>query len=97
MKLIVLIVVSLLLFVLIPGEPLFADPKTLVCTNPDGFWWGLYHGFALFWSTVFSIFWDHNVYEACNQGGWYNAGFLIGVMLWFSPFSVQTTVTTNHD
>jgi len=47
--------------------------------DPAGFWLGLWHGFICPVTLVVSFF-NHNVnvYEVANNGGWYNAGFVIG-------------------
>src|SRR4051812_36877521 len=50
-----------------------------------GFWQGLWHGIISPVTFVVSLF-NHDVgmYEVHNDGGWYNFGFLIGVMIIFS-------------
>ena len=47
--------------------------------NIAGFWQGLWHGFITPFAFVVSLF-SRNVgiYEAHNNGGWYNFGFIIG-------------------
>jgi hypothetical protein len=54
--------------------------------TPDGsvadFWFGLWHGLILPVTFVVSLFQDGvNVYEAHNNGGWYNFGFLWGAAI----------------
>jgi len=46
-----------------------------------GFWQGLWHGFIAGVTFVISLF-NHNVniYEVNNNGGWYNFGYLLGLM-----------------
>lgn len=53
--------------------------------NVAGFWQGLWHGFILFFTFFISLF-NHNVgiYEVHNNGGWYDFGFLLGVMTFWS-------------
>jgi len=47
-----------------------------------GFWLGLWHGFIVLVTFVVSLFSDHvNVYEAHNNGGWYNFGFVLGATM----------------
>jgi hypothetical protein len=47
-----------------------------------GFWLGLWHGIILPITFVVSLFRDGvNVYEVHNNGGWYNFGFLWGVII----------------
>ena len=50
-----------------------------------GFWAGLWHGFISFFTFIISLFSDKvNVYEVHNSGNWYNFGFILGVMIFFS-------------
>jgi hypothetical protein len=47
-----------------------------------GFWTGLWHGCISFITFIISLFNDNiNVYEVHNNGGWYNFGFILGVMI----------------
>jgi hypothetical protein len=47
-----------------------------------GFWLGLWHGMISFITFIISLFNDNvNVYEAHNNGGWYNFGFILGIMM----------------
>lgn len=49
--------------------------------NPAGFWYGLWHGFISVISLIIHIFNDSvTVYEIHNTGGWYDFGFLLGVI-----------------
>jgi len=49
-----------------------------------GFWSGLWHGFIVLFSFIVSLFSDTvQVYEVHNIGGWYDFGFLLGVMIFF--------------
>jgi len=53
-----------------------------VASGPDvpGFWWGLWHGFIFPWSWIGSLLSDEiAVYAVPNRGGWYDAGFFLGV------------------
>ncbi|MHB9003658.1 MAG: hypothetical protein ACYC6C_06285 [Coriobacteriia bacterium] len=46
-----------------------------------GFWLGLWHGFIALFTFVISLFNDNvSMYEVANNGGWYNFGFLLGMM-----------------
>lgn len=62
-----------------------ANPS--VNTLPDegtiaGFWLGLWHGIIAPITFVVSLFNDSvNVYEVHNNGGWYNAGFVLGAVV----------------
>lgn len=47
-----------------------------------GFLMGLWHGCISFITFVISLFNDKvNVYEIHNNGGWYNFGFVLGIMI----------------
>lgn len=49
--------------------------------SPAGFWYGLWHGIISFISLIIHIFNDNvYIYETNNTGGWYDFGFLLGVI-----------------
>jgi hypothetical protein len=49
-----------------------------------GFWQGLWHGFIVLFTFVISLFnGDVGIYEVSNNGGWYNFGYLLGVMIFW--------------
>jgi len=48
-----------------------------------GFLHGLFHGFIILFSFIISLFTDYEIYAFPNNGGWYNFGFLLGVMMFF--------------
>ena len=57
------------------GDSQFADQ------DPAGFWYGLWHGVISVITLIIHIFNDNVlVYEANNTGGWYDFGFLLGVI-----------------
>lgn len=64
-----------------------AGPNDVAGTAaPDGdvagFWLGLWHGLIVVITFVVSLFTDSvSVYEVHNNGGWYNFGFLLGLMI----------------
>ena len=60
------------------------DPQFSQAEEPAGFWYGLWHGMISFITLVIHIFNDNvSVYEVHNSGGWYDFGFLLGViMVW---------------
>ena len=46
-----------------------------------GFWYGLWHGMIAIVAFIVSLFDESvSVYAVYNNGGWYNFGFLIGVL-----------------
>jgi len=83
---IILIVAVLILITLVNCAP---NPNQLANT-PDrtgdiaGFWSGLWHGIIAPVTFIISLFSDKvHVYEVHNNGGWYNFGFLFGIMIIF--------------
>ena len=48
----------------------------------SGFWMGLWHGFISLFSLIASIFTDVRVYAYPNNGGWYDFGFMLGILIW---------------
>lgn len=56
------------------GDPQFSEE------SPAGFWQGLWHGMIAVITFFISLFSDTvKIYEANNNGGWYDFGFLMGV------------------
>lgn len=51
--------------------------------DPPGFLKGLFHGFIILFSFIISLFTDYKIYAFPNAGGWYDFGFLLGVMFFF--------------
>jgi len=82
----VLVVLALVLLVLASCAP---GPNTLARTPDEegdvaGFWWGLWHGIIVPITFVISLFSDNvHIYEVHNNGGWYNLGYLLGLMAIF--------------
>ena len=52
--------------------------------DTPGFWMGLLHGFLMLFSLIGSIFTDVRIYAYPNSGGWYDFGFVLGVMVFVS-------------
>src|SRR4030042_1412794 len=49
-----------------------------------GFWKGVWHGAIALVTFVISLFNDNvNIYEVNNNGGWYNFGFILGIMIFW--------------
>jgi len=47
-----------------------------------GFWLGLWHGLIIFFTLIGSLFTDNvSIYEVNNNGGWYDVGFYLGVVM----------------
>lgn len=57
------------------GSPRFME-------EPAGFWMGMWHGLIIIIAFIVSLF-DHTVhiYEANNNGAWYDFGFIIGLLI----------------
>ena len=74
-------------FIIILGFGLFftscATHSLAEIVDPPGFLKGLLHGFILLFSFVVSLFTDYEIYAFPNAGGWYNFGFVLGVMFFF--------------
>lgn len=49
--------------------------------EPAGFLLGLWHGLTVLFTFVISLFnRSVTIYEVNNSGGWYNFGYLLGIM-----------------
>ena len=58
-----------------------ANDAQFTADDPAGFWTGLWHGIISFIALVIHIFNQNvGVYEVNNAGGWYDFGFLLGVI-----------------
>ncbi len=86
MKLTAFLLALLLLLVLAACAP---GPNQMKNTTGErqtvaGFWLGLWQGFIAPFVVVVSLFVpDLNIYEVHNNGAWYNAGYLFGLMCIF--------------
>ena len=59
-----------------PGDPQFHEG------SPAGFWHGLWHGVIALVTFVISLFSDTvKMYEVQNNGGWYDFGFILGIII----------------
>ncbi len=57
------------------------DYQNVASMEPVGFWYGLWHGFIIIWSFVGSLISDDiAIYTAYNNGGWYDLGFVCGII-----------------
>jgi hypothetical protein len=94
-KLLILIPLLLLLFSCTAGNEQFTTD------SPAGFWYGLWHGIISIISLIIHIFNNNvSVYEINNTGGWYDFGFLFGVIcIWGggSHISCKTAADKKHD
>jgi hypothetical protein len=65
-----------------------------------GFWQGLWHGLIAPVAFVTSLFKeDVGIYEAHNNGNWYNFGFILGLMITLggNKGASRTAVTWSKD
>ena len=83
------LIVSAVVAVVITLAGCAAGPNTLSGT-PDqegevaGFWPGLWHGIIAPVTFIVSLFSDKvHMYEVHNNGGWYNFGYLLGMIIIF--------------
>ncbi len=81
--LLLLLVIAVLIASCAPGP----NPEQNTA-NKDGkvagFWLGLWHGIIFPFTFIISLFKDSvHVYETHNNGGWYNFGYLIGLVITF--------------
>ena len=75
LKLLIVITLLLLLTSCAAGKAQFTTE------NPAGFWYGLWHGIISIISLIIHIFNNNvSVYEINNTGGWYDFGFIFGVI-----------------
>ncbi|MBN2380325.1 hypothetical protein JXM67_11050 [candidate division WOR-3 bacterium] len=50
--------------------------------NPSGFWAGLWHGMIAVVTFIISLFSKTvKMYECANNGGWYDFGFILGILI----------------
>ena len=81
--------VLLLLLVALVFVSCTAGPNANVDTPNEkgkvaGFLRGLWHGFIALFTFIISLFTDKvNVYEVHNTGGWYDLGFIMGIIIFF--------------
>lgn len=76
----VFVLVALLLLAGCSDSNLLANDAALCTRGLSGFWFGLWNGFTVCVSLVGSLF-DPSIaiYDVCNNGGWYDFGFALGV------------------
>lgn len=90
-KLFISIPFLLLLTSCAAGDAQFTQDK------PADFWYGLWHGVIAFISLIIHIFNENIVvYEINNTGGWYDFGFLLGVIfIWGGSSHVTCKSSAN--
>ncbi len=82
-----IVVVALLLVAIVPAMSGCApgpNEAIIDAQQAAGFWLGLWHGLVVAITFVVSLFSDSvNIYEVNNTGGWYNFGFVLGIIIAF--------------
>ena len=59
-----------------------AGNERFTAEEPAGFWYGLWHGVIVVVAFIVSLFSDSvGIYEVNNSGGFYNFGFVLGIVL----------------
>ncbi|OGQ23278.1 MAG: hypothetical protein A2138_13470 [Deltaproteobacteria bacterium RBG_16_71_12] len=75
-----------------------AGPNIAAAPDGAGFWRGLAHGFIAPVTFVVSLFReDVSIYEVKNNGGFYDAGFLIGIGCWGGGGAAASRRRRGHD
>jgi len=68
-----------------------AANNEMYISKPAGFWAGLWHGLIIIVTFVISLFTDSvTIYEINNTGGWYNFGFVLGILIALSHGGIWT-------
>jgi len=81
--------VAIMVLVILSLSACVAGPNALEDTpgarmKPAGFLLGLWHGFISLFTFVISLFSKRvGVYEVYNSGGWYDFGFILGILMFY--------------
>jgi hypothetical protein len=62
--------------------------------HTPGFLSGLFNGFTVVFSLIGSIFYNVRIYAYPNKRGWYDFGFVLGVVAFFSVAPLLRTKST---
>ncbi len=80
----VLIIVFVLVLVLLTACAPGGNPSAGTGENAAGFWQGWWNGFTILFTWAVSLFNPHvGIYEINNNGGWYDFGYLLGIMMFW--------------
>lgn len=81
--LLLIILTVFLLSSCVPGD------GTSSISKPAGFFWGVWHGWIAPVSLIMELFnGKYSIYEAFNNGWWYNFGFYIAIISGFGGLSL---------
>ena len=90
-NILIAVVVMFLLAGCMPG-PNTSEDVANAGTTLAGFWFGLWHGVISPVTFVISLFSNKvNLYEIHNNGGFYNLGFILGIMITFGGSGKATS------
>ncbi len=80
----VLLVLLVVVSACAPGPNPMRSVEEPERSDAPGFWNGLWHGIIVPVTFVVSLFNDRvSIYEVNNRGGWYDFGFVLGVITIF--------------
>ena len=91
-----IVVIGLIAFFLLSLNACAAGPNAMEGTalqggKSAGFLLGVWHGFISLFTFIISLFSDKvSVYEVNNNGGWYNFGFILGLMMFYGGGGSRT-------
>lgn len=91
-----ILIVTLVIIVLLSLAACAAGPNAMEGSalrggKPAGFLLGIWHGFISLFTFIISLFSDKvGVYEVNNNGGWYNFGFILGLMMFYGGGGSRT-------
>ena len=72
------------------------EAPTAVATGAPGFLLGLWHGFIFPVAWIVSLFTNHvAIYAVPNNGGWYDFGYFLGIVV-FGVGARKTQVVTRN-
>lgn len=84
MKRLVLVVALVVLVALLASCAPGPNPSEGGIGEQAGFWQGLWHGAVALFTFVISLFNnDVSIYEVNNNGGWYDFGYILGIMMFW--------------
>lgn len=74
-----------------------AANNEMYLSEPAGFWAGLWHGLIIIITFIISLFTDTiSIYEVNNTGGWYNFGFVLGLLISLGHDKVRKPCKFKH-
>lgn len=84
MKRSIILIALVLAIMLLAGCVPDAIPADRAGDDAAGFWSGLWHGAIALFSFIISLFnKDVGIYEVNNTGGWYDFGYILGILMFW--------------